>query len=171
MLAAPALLSSCRSRLAAQHFLFPESRYYPSSSLSLRSPSLRRPREFPGACEPAALHPKVPPPRGCGAMAGAAAAALRLPWLSTRGCSPAPRRTQPSLPPASPLCPLFPREQPFLRQCRLTVWVKRGEFVLRRAGRGVCPPSPAHGLLARCCPGAGGGCGVRGISWATCTQN
>lgn len=97
---------------------------------------------------------------GCRAMADAAATALPLP-------QPGPQHQAGHSPPAPQPAP--PQEQPFLGQFNLTVWVKWGEFVPRCAGRGFPPPSPQPpGLLL---PGAGGGCGVKGLSWVTCTQN
>lgn len=128
-----AALSLCRKQVLSN-----TSHCIPLLAVSLRL------CELPSACGPAAVHHEAA--QGCGAMAEAVTAALLLRLSLGAGSSPAPSRTV--SPPSLRLALLLlPQEQPFLGQCHLTVWVKRGEFVLKHAG-GAVSPQPTVSWLA-----------------------
>jgi len=136
-------------------FPFPESRYFPSalSAFPVLAASLRHPGSL--RANGSALRST----RGCSAEAAAAALRLHLSLgLSTQPARQHRAGHSPST--HQPALPAAPLQTAFLGQRHSTFWVKRGEFVLRCAGRGVPPTA----LLALLLPGAEGWCGVKGIS-------
>lgn len=147
-LAAPGLLSSCCFAWQCSTCSFQKADiiYHISSLQSL-----------PSARETAALHHEVP---------GAA-----VPWQGrchrsamAGMLSLLPSCTQPAQQhgrgPCPPSCPSLlcccPPGAAFSGSMPLYIWVKRGEFVLRLAGRGACVCPTAPWPPACCCLGRGG---------------